>query len=444
MPRRVTRRKFLSTAVVFTGGALIAPAFCSRVLGANERLNVAGVGVGGKGESDVENCKGENVVCLCDVDDENAASSYKRFPDAKRFKDFRKMLDEEGSRIDAVTVSTPDHLHATVALAAMRLGKHVYCQKPLTRTVREARLLRETATAARVATQMGNQGHSHAFSRRLVELIRGGILGTVREVHVWTDRPIWPQGIDRPLETPPVPKHLDWDLWLGPAPVRPYNPAYVPFKWRGWWDFGTGALGDMACHNMDVAFWSLGLKDPISVSAQSSPVLAETAPSWSIVRWQFPPSGDRPALALTWYDGGKKPGADIAKGRKLDSNGYIIAGDKDTLHVPHYWGGGELFSGAKMEDFKSIPETLPRSSGGDKEESIDALHKQEWFAACRGGPKALSSFDYAGPMTEAILLGNIAVRTGKKIEWDAASFKIKNVPEANLLLSFEPRGGWRI
>ncbi|HVR75677.1 MAG TPA: Gfo/Idh/MocA family oxidoreductase [Planctomycetota bacterium] len=442
MSKRMTRRRFLKASGSIALGVLAAPAVSARVLGANERLNIAGIGVGGKGESDIAHCESQNIVALCDVDEENAAGSFKKFPDAKRFRDFRKMLDEEGKNIDAVTVSTPDHTHAPAALAAMHLGKHVYCQKPLTHSVHEARLLRETAAKMKVATQMGNQGHSNSASRRLVELIQAGVIGKAREVHVWTDRPIWPQGIYRPTDTPPVPPTLDWDLWLGPAPSRAYHPAYVPFKWRGFWDFGTGALGDMACHNMDVAFWALGLRDPTAIEAESATVNTETAPNWSIIRYEFPARGSVPAIKLTWYDGGKRPLENVAKEQNIGANGAIIAGDKDSLHVPHYWGGAAFFSGARMEDFKAVPETLPRRAGGENESNIDLQHHLEWIEAAKGGPAALSSFEYSGPMTEAVLLGNVALRAGKRIEWDAAAMKVTNVPEANRYVRREYRKGW--
>ncbi|MBM3840323.1 MAG: Gfo/Idh/MocA family oxidoreductase [Verrucomicrobia bacterium] len=438
----LTRRQFLKSTAV-AAGALTFPLISSRnVLGANGRLNIAGIGVGGKGAGDVAVVDHENIVALCDVDEVNAAGSFKKYPHAKRYKDFRLMLDKEGQGIDAVTVSTPDHMHAPAALTAMKMGKHVYCQKPLTHTVHEARQMTEVARQHKVATQMGNQGHSNPDTRRLVELIQGGVLGKVREVHVWTDRPgnWWPQGIDRPnpKEAPKVPETLDWDLWLGVAPSRPYNPAYVPFKWRGFWDFGTGALGDMACHNMDLAFFALQLRDPISVEGQSSDVNSETAPVWSIITYEFAARGPQTRVKLIWYDGGKKPEPELAKTKELPGNGVIMIGEKDTLFVPSYWGPGAFLSGAKAADFKNIPERFPRQTDWERS------HHQEWLNACKGGPKALSNFDYSGPMTEAVLLGNVALRAGVKIEWDAKKFKVTNVPEANHYLRMEYRKGWEV
>src|ERR1051326_4082581 len=304
-PNRLSRRQFVRRSTTTAAAVALAFPFVARrsVLGANNRLNIAGIGVGGKGASDVANVDEENIYALCDVDDVNGAGSFKKYPQAKRFKDYRVMLEKEGKNIDAVTVSTPDHMHAPAALTAMKLGKHVYCQKPLTHTVHEARQMAETARQHKVATQMGNQGHCNPDTRRLVELIQAGVLGKVGAVHVWTDRPAnwWPQGIGRPSGSPPVPATLDWDLWLGVAPFRPYNPAYVPFKWRGFWDFGTGALGDMACHCMDLAFFALKLGAPASVEAQSSGVNSETAPNWSIISYEFPARAGRPATKLTWY-----------------------------------------------------------------------------------------------------------------------------------------------
>jgi predicted dehydrogenase len=438
----ITRRQFAQRSALALG-ALAFPFISSRnVLGANSRLNIAGIGVGGKGAVDVACCDSENIVALCDVDDARAAESYKRFPNAKRYQDHRIMLEKEGASIDAVTISSPDHMHAVAAMMAMKMGKHVYCQKPLTHTVSEARQLTEAARRYKVITQMGNQGHAHPGTRRLVELIQYGVLGNVREVHCWTDRPIWPQGISRPTDTPPVPKGLDWDLWLGTAPSRPYHSAYVPFNWRGFWDFGTGALGDMACHVMDLAFFSLGLRDPISVEAQSSGVNNETAPNWSIITFEFPERGTRRPVRMVWYDGKKKPSPELAKVKELPDNGVIMVGDKDTLFVPSYWGGGSFVSGAKMEDFKNVPETLPRAPGADKDN--DRAHHEEWIAACKGQGRALSNFDYAGPMTEAVLLGNVALRGGPRIEWDAKRLKITNSRDANRYLRTPYRAGWHL
>ena len=439
---RVTRRRFLQTTTATATAIGFPLVFSSRIFGANERVAVAAVGAGGKGEADTAGAAsaGAELAFLCDVDDNNAAKTYKTFPQAKRYKDFRQMLEKEQKSIDGVIVSAPDHLHAPVALMAMRLGKPVYCQKPLTHTVHEARLLAQVARETKVATQMGNQGHSHPDTRRLVELIRHGVLGEVREAHVWTDRPIWPQGIERPKDTPPVPPHLDWDLWLGPAPQRPYHPAYVPFKWRGFWDFGTGALGDMACHCMDLFFFAFEPPAPKAVTALSSGVNAETAPSSSVIQYDFPSKGRQPALQMTWYDGGAKPPRGLIKGRRLEPNGCILVGSRDTLYVPMYWGAGEFLSGAKMDDFKDVPQSVPRAPG-----EFEKGHYLEWVNACKGGKdRPMSNFDYSGPMTEAVLLGNVALRAGGKIEWDAEKLRVTNNDAANRFVRKEYRKGWEL
>ena len=438
---RITRRRFLKAGVALAGAAAFPSVWPRSVLGANEKLDIAGIGVGGKGESDVSCCASENIVALCDVDAKNAAPTFARFPTAKRYTDYRKMLDEVKG-IDAVTVSTPDHTHAHAALTALRLGKHVYCQKPLTHSIYEARLLTETAREKKVATQMGNQGHAQPETRRLAEIVRAGVLGKVREAHVWTDRPIWPQGIDRPTDTPAVPDTLDWELWLGPAPRRPYHSAYVPFKWRGFWDFGTGALGDMGCHNMGLPFLALDLRDPTTVEAVSSGINAETAPKWSVITYEFAERGGRPPVKLIWYDGGKKPPADVLKGQPAVPNGVLLLGEKDSLFVPNYWGAGSLLSGRKAEDLKDIPQTLPRIPGG--EDDNDLAHHVEWIAAAKGGPRPLSSFEDSGPLTEMVLLGNLALRVGKKIDWDAKAMKARNAPEAASFIHREYRKGWEV
>ena len=312
------------------------------------------------------------------------------------------------------------------------------CQKPLTHTVDEARTLTQLARKHQVATQMGNQGHSHPGSRRLVELIQGGVLGQVKEVHIWTDRPIWPQGINRPTGQASTPETLNWQLWLGPAANRPYQPDYAPFKWRGFWDFGTGALGDMGCHNQDLAYWALDLRDPTKIEAECSGVNQESAPKWSIITLHFPQRGKRAPVKLVWYDGGKKPSRDLVKGRELPTNGSILVGTKDTLYVPSYWGDGEFLSGAKTADFTQIKEFLVKPA------DFNSHHYQEWITACKGGKPALSNFDYAGPMTESLLLGNVALRTGKTIHWDAKNMTITNLPGANRYIQHRYRAGWKL
>jgi len=444
-----SRRAFLARAGLATAaGVLIVP---SRVVrggeaSPNNKLNIAGVGIGGQGAWDLQEVSSENIVALCDVDSNYAAKTFAAYPNAKRYKDFRQMLDREKS-IDAVVVATPDHTHAIVSLTAIRHGKHVYCEKPLTRTVKEARLVAQAARDAKVATQMGNQGMAFEGNRLINEWLWDGAIGAVREVHAWSDRPThrgkmplwWPQGIERPKDTPPVPDSLDWDLWLGPAPYRPYHPAYAPFRWRGWWDFGSGGLGDMGIHNLAPVFSALKLGAPASIQATSTPVFPETVPLASIVRYEFPARGEMPAVKLFWYDGGllPEPPEELETNRELDpEDGVIFVGDKGKMIVTG-WGGEHprLLPESLHRDYKRPPKTLPRSIG----------HHKEWLAACKGGPAPRSNFDFAGPLTEAVLLGSVCIRNGgAKLLWDAERIEFKNDPDATRLLHYEYRSGWSI
>jgi len=430
-----SRRRFLQQTAT-TGSAVAVGYWTSSAVAesrlANDKLNIGCIGVGGKGEVDAAGVANENIVAICDVDENMLGKSATRYTKATRFVDFRRLLEQKD--IDAVTVSTPDHTHAVASVMAMRLGKHVYCQKPLAHSIHEVRVMHQVARASKVATQMGNQGHSVDGSRQMVELIKAGVLGQVSEVHIWTDRPIWPQGISRPAGTPPVPSHLHWDLWLGPAKERPYHRAYHPFKWRGFWDFGTGALGDMGCHNMDIAFWALDLDYPTSIEAESTGVTTESAPSSSIVRYQFPAKGKRPPVKFTWYDGKNRPPAALVPGQKYGTNGSIIVGSEATLYVPHYWGVGKIVPENRLVDFRAPRRSIPVSPG----------HYQEWITACKGGPAALSNFDYACQLSETVLLGNLALRTGKKIDWDRDNMRAKGVPEADQFIRPAYRSGWTL
>jgi len=438
----LSRRSFVKAGAGAIAGFTILPRF---VLGGagfkppSEKLNIAFVGIGGQGKENLKACEGENIVALCDVDWSYAGQVFTSHPDVKKFKDYRKMLDEVKD-IDAVVVATPDHTHATIAMAAIKMGKHVYVQKPLTWSIEEARKLTEAAREAKVATQMGNQGHSSEDIRVLCEMIWSGAIGKVREVYAWTDRPFWEQGILRPKETPPVPQGLDWDNWLGPAPERPYNPVYLPFTWRGWLDFGTGALGDMGCHIIDHAYWALKLERPAAVEACVSARAIknwskldnkDTYPDASIVRYEFPSRGDLPPVNLAWFDGGLKPPrpAELEKERSLSANGTIFIGDKGTIVE------GRIIPESKMKDYKRPAKSIPRINGS---------HEQNWIDACKGGPAACSNFEYAGPLTETVLLGNVAIRAGKRIEWDGPNMKITNIPEANELLGRKYREGWTL
>jgi len=354
---------------------------------------------------------------------------------------------EKQKDIDAVIVATPDHNHAVVAMAAMQMGKHVYVQKPLTRTVYEARALTNAARKYNVATQMGNQGHSSDTVRILAEWIWDGAIGDIRQVHAWTDRPIWPQGLYRPSEKPDIPDTLAWDLWLGPSPNRPYHPAYLPWVWRGWWDFGTGAIGDMACHVLDVVFFALKLGAPDSVEASSPRIfmtrdlvkesMGESAPIASIIHSHFPARQNMPPVDLTWYDGGLKPSTppELEKERKLSDNGILFIGDKGTILSGTYGEGARIIPETKMKNYKLPPKTLPR---------IKVSHEENWMQACKSGEKPSSHFEYSGPMTEAVLLGNVALRMGKKLEWDAKKMQITNLREANALINPPHRAGWAL
>jgi len=438
---KISRRRFMSSAAGVAAFTIVP----RHVLGGpgqtppSEKLNIAGIGVGGRGGSDIGAVSnGNNIVALCDVDEKQASGTFKKFPDAKVYKDFRRMLEKEEKNIDAVVVATPDHIHAVASMMAIKMGKHVYTEKPLTHSVYEARKLTAAARKYKVATQMGNQGRAGDGMRLICEWIWDGAIGDVREVHAWTNRPIWPQGIGRPEDTPPVPATLDWDLWLGPAPERPYNPAYMPFKWRGWWDFGTGALGDMACHIIDAPFLALKLGYPTSVRAVSTEVNNETAPLASVIEYQFPARGGMPPVKLVWYDGELRPPlpADAKPGRRLGSRngGTLFVGDKGNLACGCYGRSPRLVPETMMKEYQRPAETLPRSVG----------HHKEWIEACKGGKPAGSNFDYSGPLTETVLLGNLAIRSGKPLEWDGANMKVTNVPEANDYVRREYRKGWTL
>ncbi len=438
---KITRRKFIGSAAGAVAAFTIVP---RHVLGGpgntppSEKLNIAAIGAGGRGGRVIDACAGENIVALCDVDEERGAESFCKYPNAKRYRDFRKMLDKE-KNIDAVIVATPDHTHAVAAMQAMRMGKHIYCEKPMTRTIYEARKLTEAARKYKVTTQMGNQGHSGEGVRLMCEWIWDGAIGPIREVHAWTNRPIWPQGIDRPKETPPMPSTLDWDLWLGPAPHRPYHPCYLPFNWRGWWDFGAGALGDMACHILDPVYAALKLGYPTSVEASSTKMNSETYPVASIIHYYFPARGQMPPVKLTWYDGGLMPPRpeELEPGRQMgDKNGGVLfAGDKGKIMCACYGRGPRIIPETKMQAYKRPSKTIPR---------ITASHEQNWIDACKGGDPACSNFDYAGPLTEIVLLGNLAIRAGEKLQWDGPNIKVTNVPQANEYLHSQYREGWTL
>jgi predicted dehydrogenase len=508
MSRQSNRRDFLKQSALagigfWAAGGLTVAASKSP----NEQISFACIGVGGKGSSDADHvARLGNVVAICDVDENtlNAKAKQKEkekykdkdgkekeretdkqlFAKARKYTDFRKML-EEMPEIDAVTVSTPDHTHAVAAIMAMKMKKHVYCQKPLTNSVFEARMMRETAAQMGVATQMGNQGTASDGLRRAVEIIQSGVIGPVKEVHVWTNRPIWPQGGDAIIKTkaggaaafaalrgrsfsgimPPAPPgHLKWDLWLGPAQERPYDPIYHPFSWRGWWDFGTGALGDMACHTANMAFMALKLSSPTRIFARSGDINPETYPTWAHIEFEFPARGDMPPVTLHWYEGqqgGKKllPPEELTKGQHVSDSGSLLVGEKGILFSPNDYGESySLLPEKEFKDVKLPEQKLPHNGKGDEGQ------KEEWVKAIRGGPAALSNFDYAARLTETILLGNVAMRAGKShkmkvhdkkekkdrevegklIEWDAEQMRATNAPDAEPYIKPEFRKGWSL
>jgi predicted dehydrogenase len=469
----MTRRQFAGGLAASAAGFAVVPAAVLGLRGQtppNSRLNIAGVGVAGQGRSDLDSIMrespGENIVALCDVDWGHAANTFKKYPEAKQFEDYRKMLDEVKD-IDALVVATPDHHHAFASIEGLKRGKHVYCEKPLTHSVWEARQVAEAARRAKVATQMGNQGAGSEETRRLCETVWSGAIGEVREAHIWTDRPsqglfreYWPQGVPRPKETPDVPATLDWDLWLGPAPQRPYHSIYCPFRWRGWWDFGTGALGDIGCHAMDPVFRALKLGDtaPVSVEAASTRVNEETYPLGSTVTYQFPArtavvqasnphvrglSGSAagavamPPLKLVWYDGGLRPPrpAGLEDEQVMGDNGRLLIGDQGFML------GNRVYPESRRRELGEAPKTLPRVKG----------HYFDWVDACKTGRPAGSNFDFAGPLAESVLLGNIALRvqlrealTRYRLAWDAANLRFTNLEEANKFVRRDYRKGWTL
>jgi len=458
MTRRTHRRDFLKQSVAAAAAGLwvYGGVALKESRAANDKLGFACIGVGGKGSSDCDDAgKFGEMIAICDIDDKHMEGKASKFPQAKKYNDFRKMLEELDKQIDAVVVSTPDHTHAPAAAMAMKMKKHVYCQKPLTHTVHEARVLRELAAKNNVCTQMGNQGTAENGLREAVEIVRAGGIGNVTDVHIWTNRPIWPQapGVTaRPKETPECPAHVHWDLFLGPAPERPYNPAYHPFKWRGWWDFGTGALGDMGCHTANMAFMALKLRHPISLVGESGELNSETYPGWGRVVYQFPEREGMSPCKVTWYEGRKDgklvlPSEELQakvlkQGEKMPGSGSILVGDKGILYSPNDYGASyKLLPDESFKDYKKPEKSLPRNGGGDTGQ------KREWVDAIKAGKPqiALSNFDYAGMLTEFILLGNVAIKAqGKKLDWDGPNLKITNAPEANNYLKMEYRKGWTL
>ena len=440
--RKISRRFFFmsSAASLVASKMLGRPASLSRLgyKSPNEKLNIAAIGAGGKGASDIDGCKSENIVALCDADWKNAAKTFEKYPTAKQYKDFRKMLDQQKD-IDAVTISTPDHTHAVAALWAMERGKHVYVQKPLTHSLWEARKLTEAARKYKVATQMGNQGHSNEGARQLCEMIWAGEIGNVKEVHAWTNRPLWPQGLKQAPAGEPVPGTFDWDVWLGPASQRPFSSEYAPFKWRGFFDFGCGALGDMACHILDPANWALQLGYPTSVECTKQEGRTELCfPNKSVIRFEFPARATCLLSRLHGTTAGRcHPGPRaLTRTPSWGRDQWIFVYRRQRYH--HHWDvwpeRTRLLPDSRMKDYKFPEPFLSRSPG----------HYRDWIRACKGGEPACSNFDYAGPFTEVVLLGVIAQRFDGKLLWDGDKMKITNHSEANRRVKDAYRKGWEL
>lgn len=432
--KTTTRRTFLNRGAGLAAAALAAQSISRKAFSApsNEPLKIAGIGIGGMGASNLRNLNSQNIVALCDVDSEYAAKTFAEYPAAARYTDYREMLEKQQD-IDAVLIATPDHTHAIIAAAAMRAGKHVYCQKPLTHTVQEARELARIAKETGVRTQMGIQGHSGKDARLVHEWINAGVIGAVREVIAWCSLTYYPWGhaswssplAQRPTETPPVPGTLDWDLWLGPAPERPYHPTYHPRTWRSWWDFGCGMMGDRGAHTLDPIVWALDLGAPTSITGSNTDLNPETHPIASIARYEFPERDGRPPVTLTWYDGLQPPfPPEAGEPRTLGDGegGALFIGSEGFLTCGTYGNSPRLVPGERMKNFTPPPETLPR---------VEGSHEMDWVNACKEDRPAGADFSYAGPLTETALLGNIAKRfPGQILHWDTETMTFPNAPEA--------------
>ncbi|MHC4242071.1 MAG: Gfo/Idh/MocA family protein [Planctomycetota bacterium] len=433
---KITRREFIGVAASVTAFTIVP----RHVLGGpgrtapSDKLNIACIGVGGKGFDDVRNVMSENIVAICDVDTKHAAEAFKMFAEAKKYSDYRRMLDKEAKNIDAVVVATPDHTNIPASVMAMRMGKHVYCEKPLGQNVTEVRLAAKVAKETGVVTQMGNSAHTGYNYRSVAKIVKDGVIGQVEEVHCWCDQ-AWPPG-DRPKYNPPVPKHLKWHLWLGPAPVRPYNRTYHPDGWRNWWDFGNGRLGDMGCHMIDLPFMALDLKYPLTIVATSSkPAHPESAPGWLISKWTFGARGDLPPVHLTWYDGnaGKRPPLQKQHNMPDWPEATLFVGSKGKLMADY--GRFKLFPEDKFEGIKRP--RVPRKPS----------HTDDWVEACKTNEplRPGTNFSYSGLLTETVLLGIAAYRAGEKLFWDTENLKITNNPQAECFIRRDKyRKGWTL
>ena len=432
MKTSFSRRQFLTRSTQAAAGLTFAP-WISRAAdpaSPNDKLNLGIIGVAGQGEYNLNNVASQNIAALCDVDETRLAKAAQRFPAAKTYRDFRRLIDQPG--LDAIVVATPDHTHAVCAAAALQTGRHVYCEKPLTRTVSECRRIEELAREKKRVTQMGTQIHAGNNYRRVVELIRSGVIGPIREVHVWVTGGFGNR--ERPQKTPPVPPGLDYDLWLGPVPTRPYSPEYVPFNWRNYWAFGGGTLADLGCHHQDLAFWALDLRVPRTVEATfGPPPHAESPPHYLTVRYEYAARGDQPPVTLWWRHGADNKPPPLADGRAPKwGGGNLFVGEKGMLIADY--DRHQLLPADDFKDFKRPQPFIPNSIG----------HHAEWIAACKSGGPTTCNFDYAGALTESVLLGNVAFQTGKKLEWDTVALKAKNCPEADEYLQHHYREGWSL
>jgi predicted dehydrogenase len=458
----ISRRRFVQQATAAAAFTLVPRhVLGGRVYAApSEKVNIAGVGIGGVGRSFLAGCAQEpaaRIAFLCDVDHQYAKPTFQEYPQAQRYRDYREMLDKEAQKIDAVLVATPDHTHAVITMEALRRGKHTLCVKPLTRTIYEARMVCEAARKAGVATQVTASSSTSDSAATLCEMIQDGAIGEVREVHCWSNRPLWPQGMLRPEGSDPVPDHLDWDLWLGPAPLRPFkdkwgkdhlvmkqarynypfDAVYHPWNFRGWWDFGTGALGDMGCHHLNTLFRALKLGHPTSVWASSTKAMPEATPLASTVVWEFPAREGLPPVSVYWYDGGIKPPrpSELEQDRKWPDEGNLYVGTKGKILGDT--NSGRIIPESKMQSYKLPPKMLPRSN-------FKNIATGEWIRACTGGERASCHFDVGGLLAEVVLLGNIAIRRGKKLYWDAANLRFTNDEEANKYVRESYRSGWSL
>jgi predicted dehydrogenase len=448
---RRTAVKTLSAGLAGLSGGVFSGLAARPSLAANDMLQVACIGVAGRAPANiggVAGVPGVKIVALCDIDDTFMARQTKpqvvkvkegdseiekeipaRFPDVRSYVDYRELIEKEAGTVDAVVVSTADHHHAPASIRAIRKKMHVYCEKPLAHTVAECRLIAEEAAKAGVATQLGTQIHAENNYRRVVEMIRAGAIGPVQEVHVWVGKS-WGGGT-RPREGQEPPATLHWDLWLGPAAERPFAPGvYHPAQWRRWWDFGNGTLGDMGCHFMDLPFWALDLKYPTACEAEGPEVDPETCPQGVVVRYEFPARGDQPPVKFTWYDGNRIP-QEIG-GQKVPGNGVMFVGSEGMMFADY--GSSKLFPQEKFTGFTPPPQSIPKSIG----------HYAEWIQACREGTPTTCNFGYSGPLSEAVLLGSVAFRAGKRLEWDAAALTATNCPDADRFVRKQYRPGWEV